>query len=232
MILGLSSWMNLRAGVISRFVLFVALAVAGAAFTCVVFYRLFFGDRYGRSLRSLMLAVTLASMWMALFVSYGGLAEVGFRWRVRQLLPDLKKDASILLSQWPTKDGSLPFLGEFAVNKDDLALDKNGQWQAIMPLGQLDPSKPFPVRARVWPLIYKKNDGRLFFCMNSKGYRTWVEYRPDESEPHPFLNSVKFDGTAHEVPLTSIRLEPHWFLVSTISPPGAFLDEDLRRLNP
>jgi hypothetical protein len=232
MTLDLSSWMNLWAGVISRLLLFVALAVAGAAFTFVVLYRLLFGDHKGRSLRSLMLAVTLTGMWLGLFTSYDGLREVGFRWRVRQLLPELKQDASILLSEWPTKDGSLPFLGEFAIDKETLGLDTFGQWQAIMPLGPLDPSKPRPVRAMVWPLIYKKNDGRLFFCMMSKGYRTWVEYRPDESEPNLFFKTVRFDGSTSEVSLTSIQLEAHWFLVWNISPPEVFMDEDLRRLNP
>jgi hypothetical protein len=193
-VLGPSSWTNLWRILGPRLFLFAALATAGIAFAALTVYRLFFGNRQGRSLSSLLLVVALASMWMGLCVSYDGLAEAGLRWRVRRMLPGLKEDASILLAKWPTADGELPFSGKFLVHKDDPGI----LTRSIL----IEPLDIFPFDERV-TMIAKRDDGRLIIVVQP--LVAWVEYHPDESNP----NSLVVTGDE----LNVVQLEPHWFLV-------------------
>jgi hypothetical protein len=197
-VLGPSSWTNLWRILGPRLLLFAVLALIGVACAVLVVYRQFFGDRQGRSLRSLLLVVALASMWMGLCVSYNGLAEAGLRWRIRRMLPGLKQDASILLAKWPTTDGELPFSGKYVIDKDrpDLlvSLWAFGPYADMFPFGE----------TVAW--IVKLDHGRLMIGVYPLVARiARVEYRPDETKPNPLVSP---DDT-----LSVVELEPHWFLL-------------------
>src|ERR1051325_6929483 len=111
-----SSWVVEWDELWPRILLFCVLGLAGGITALIVVYRLFFGHPQGRSIRALLFAVLLTAFWLTLFISREQIAEAGFHWRVLRMLPGMKADASILLDKWPTENGSLPFLGDFAVD--------------------------------------------------------------------------------------------------------------------
>ena len=125
----------------------------------------------------------------------------------RQLLSGLKTDASILMANWPTAPGKLPFSGQYWVDKDDTDF--------VFIVGDsLRTDPPPPVTEWVFPWVWKVEGGGLRFDVDT--VRTKVEYHPSERLPASFVTTVRYcgkEGKVKHIMERFVQLEPHWFLV-------------------
>jgi hypothetical protein len=184
-----------------RLLLLAVIAVAGLIATLMVFYRTLFGSAHSRTLRGMFVAVALVALWLTLGLSHGAIEESGFRWRLRRALPRLKQDAAVLLAQWPTTAGVLPFSGQFLT-------------EANNPILVLLSDDVFAISETVGPLIQRMNDGGIKF---DYAYGN-VEYHPGENQPTSYTDPAAYAGleALHaEYALQSYtELEPNWFFTT------------------
>jgi hypothetical protein len=124
----------------------------------------------------------------------------------RRLLPGLKTDASMLMANWPTVPGTLPFSGQYWADKADP--------DSIFILGDsLRTDPPLPVTEWATSSVWKAESGGLRFDLETVG--TKVEYHPAAGTPASFVTSVRYcgkEGKVEHVMKRYVRLEPHWFL--------------------
>lgn len=193
------SWLRDWDGLGTRRMLFAGLAIIGILSIATVFVRLLVGDRQGRSLRALILAIALVAMWMSFFVSWKKLAGQVFLWHISQMMPGIKQDALILSTSWPTGDGTLPYLGEF---KSDIE-----HRNRILPVAFHDSPTRYRFDYAVGPYVERTKDGRIKFYADS--ISCWIEFRPDDSKPASFRKPIETYRTKYE----HLQLERHWFLV-------------------
>ncbi len=204
-----------------RFVLFGILLLLGVGLNAVVAYRIFFGDRESRSLRSLLLGVALCGAWLSLPLSYKEIAEAGHRWRVQRILPYLAKDAAMLKAEWPQPSqlgepaGSpttviyLPFSGIFVARSPD----------APNFLSKSSACYPYSFSKQTGAWIWKTDDGGLRF--STLDHEIAVEHHPHGGTPKSFNQtygsmdaSGKRTDTDYEYALVKYEeLEPGWFFV-------------------
>jgi hypothetical protein len=202
-----------------RFVSFGILLLLAAGLNSVVAYRIFFGDRESRSLRSMLLGVALCGMWLSLPLSYKDIAETGQRWRVQRILPYLAKDASMLKAKWPrpspaaaplgspTTVSHLPFSGTFVA------------WSANAPLVKSSRSYPCTFNKQTGNWIWRTDDGGFRF--STLDPEIAVEHHPHGGTPKSFnqtYGSVDARGTLHQTNYKYVlvkydELEPGWFVV-------------------
>jgi hypothetical protein len=125
----------------------------------------------------------------------------------RRLMPGLKTDASILMANWPTVPGKLPFSGQYWVDNDCPDF--------ILILGEcLRADPPLPVTEWVVPWVWKVERGGLRFDLDTVCAK--VEYHPSEGTPASFVTPVRCcanEGKVEHVMEKFIQLEPNWFLV-------------------
>jgi hypothetical protein len=176
-----------------RLLLFATLAAVGALATLLVFYRILFGSRQGRSLRSLFLAVALVGLWLTLSLSREKLESAGFQWRLHRAAKGLKQDAAILLAEWPMRDGVLPYSGPYTAEGRKLVVP----WS---------PSK-YPMNLKVGPFIGQRGDNQLIFFL----FPDRIEYYPEGRQPGPATGpKLLFE--------TYIEIEPNWYFVTFSQP--------------
>ncbi len=222
MYLGITSWTRYGWDEIGpRIVLLCILLVLAGAFNVLVFYRLFSGSRQARSLRSLLLSIALFGMWLSLPLSYKEIADAGHRWRVRRILPNLAKDASMLDAAWPqprpaagplgspTTVAYLPFSGIFVVSSPD---DPNF-------LSKSSPSYPCSFRKQTGPWIWRMDNGGLRF--STIDHDISVEHHPHGGTPKSFNQTYgRLDGSGNRIEtdyeyavVKYEEFEPGWYLV-------------------
>ncbi|MEX2141454.1 MAG: hypothetical protein WD894_19465 [Pirellulales bacterium] len=189
----------------SRLVLFAVLVGIGVLTTLLVFYRILFGRRQSRSLRSLFLAVALVGLWLALGVSHERLESAALQWRLGRAVQGLKQDAAILTANWPTTEGVLPYLGQYVVA------------DAYLLLVEWPQNDHYSMREIVGPCISRSPNGalRVDFLPDK------IEYHPNGGKPTSFMElpndnrGFPNDGLDTRYVLESyVELEPNWFLVS------------------
>jgi hypothetical protein len=95
------------------------LAAVGIVANTVVASRLVAGRAGGRSVSSYLGATALAGAWLCLFVGFDDLKWNGFKVRLARQMPEIQSLFEPLRNDWPTKDGALPVVGDFSVDKRD-----------------------------------------------------------------------------------------------------------------
>lgn len=183
----------------SRLAVLGVITVAGFAGLFVVLGRLMFGKGTDRTVRRMMLATALVGAWLGLAVSYQSLDWFGFKFRIKRELPSLKAIAGRLREEWPTKEGTLPGLGDY----------------------QLDPSAPdylllsgsqskYPMREKVAGSVQRSKHGAILFQVERDAF---VEYHPDGRSPRSFSEPFSDFSVRRNLIHTDI-LEQHWYLAS------------------
>ena len=206
----------------SRLVLFAALAGLGALTTLLVFYRILFGNRHGRSLRSLFLGRGLdRRLWLTLGLSHEKLESAGFHWRLRRAVQGLKQDAEILLAKWPTTDGALPYSGAYTVASwwifEDLimlSLENVHNPGDVLSIAW-PPGNLYPVLENISSITRTPDGGLVFYlCFDTMDLCfSKLEYHPKGTTPRNTSPLGPF--VAHFV-----ELEPNWFIVSYAPEPN------------
>jgi hypothetical protein len=186
-----------------RLILFWGLAAIGTLSTLLVFYRMLFGNRRARTLRSIFIATALVAIWLTFYLSHEKLSSAGFRWRLHRAVQGLKEDAAILLAKWPTADGTLPYSGDYVI------AGNNPPTLFVMSFDS------FPMRETVGAFITRAGDGGIMFDYDPGR----VEYHPDANAPRTYT-----DGSQDRQKLLRmkhvlqdyIELEPNWFFATYV----------------
>ena len=193
----------------SRLVLFAVLAGIGVLSTLLVFYRIVFGRLQGRSLRSLFLAVALVGLWLTLGISHKKLESAGFQWRLRSAVQGLKQDAEILVANWPTTNGELPYSGAYTVEAE------NPHFIFLRSEMEL-----YSTKERVGPFVTRTDNGAILFDYIADK----VEFHPTGSKPSEYTQVVWENGQEafrmRWIVDNYIELEPNWFFVAYVPEPN------------
>lgn len=189
----------------TRYVLFVVLAACGFASTAIAFFRLFVGNRAARSLKGYFAVVALIGIWLMFMLNHDRVAWTGFVWHFQRMVPGLKTDVKELCSAWPVKDGELPNLGKYKIQKITDAFPADLLPESWTPGFQF---------SHAVHSVERGPNGRIKFGLGK--FPAWIEYRADPNEYTWSLSDEPFRfQEAHERELTLIEFEPKWFLVWT-----------------
>jgi hypothetical protein len=186
---------------------FSILSLLTVAWTCGVarmIYLFAAGKPADRSVRALLMGVTLACVSVGIVVGIERIYSAGITLRVRMILSGLKEDATYLQSQWPGESGELPFLGEFIV-------------EAANPKILTRRMGIVSIREPVGPFIVGLNDGGIAFDL-AYAHDSAVEFHPPNTKPTSYNRVIRsadhspvFDWR-YEVH-DAVELSPGWFYV-------------------
>jgi len=129
------------------------------------------------------------------------------RFRVPRELPRFKEVATRLVHRWPTKNGSLPQVGDY------IMMTRNGSDTMFFNTG-----RPFGFlfREKFGHFIWRCEDGGLRFALLSRP-DCFVEYHPKGMAPGSLAQSLPSDLSRRE-PFRAARLEDSWYLTQIRSP--------------
>lgn len=167
-------------------------------------YRFAMGAPADRSLRAMLMGVTLFCFTIGVIVGSGRLHEAGIGLRIKMVLSDLKEDAAVLQTQWPTKSGSLPCLGDYTVEETNPnILRSKGRWNSI--------------REPIGGFIVRLEENGISFDLGNRPDETieWHQNGQKPSSHHRVIRykdrSVAFDWRYDVRDI--IELSPGWFYV-------------------
>ena len=143
------------------------------------------GTKDYRSLKSMLVFMTLVGLWLGLIMSLPEIAWYGKQWRVGRLLNRLEPIVAELREDWPTTDGSSPTLGPFK----------------SYPLTQpttlmLMVSPPLPESGVRLTQVERADSGALRFLLAGSEVGDWVEWHPEGSSPASYRSGL---GPSHEL---------------------------------
>jgi len=179
-------------GIISAGVLIAGISLA------LMLLGLFLGGQRFRSMRRWMLFMALVAGWLGLAVSWPEVYWLGQLHRFKPTLAAAEAMVHRLQADWPEEDGDLPEIGPF------LAYPK-GAPTTILPLRWIT----FPQSELRFSAIERTKDGALRFELAGDEAGAWLEWRPNDEKPEPFLSGL---DTAYHVTRQQ-KIAPHWFLV-------------------
>ena len=194
-----------------RLAAFGMLAGFALASVAVVVVRHFVGRGTGRTILGIMLMTALVAGWFSLFVSYDRLAWWGMRFRVTREVPRFKEVATQLQYRWPTKNGSLPQMGDYVMTT------RNGSDKMLF---TTPPAVLYPFHETFGNVIWPCEDGGLRFALHSRG-DCFVEYHPNDTAPETLSPPVPSDLSRRE-PLRAVRLEHSWYLTQYSLPANSY----------
>jgi hypothetical protein len=171
-------------------------------------YRLARGTANDRSLRSLLLVVTLLCLTCGLVVGIKQLNKATLYYRVAFALAGFKEDAAALEGKWPTENGELPNRGKFKI------VDKKNSHLLLV-------NTPYwSMEEHVGSLVLLLDDGGYAFDLKAHA-DVYVENHPHNGHPnsHRFVMYSASPKNYRDCEVQfnlvkSIELEPGWFLVT------------------
>ena len=158
---------------------------------------LLWGSKHYRSLKSLLMFVTLASLWVGLVVSLPNIAWYGKQVRVAKLLDDFEPIATELQADWPADDGESPTLGPYMA----------------YPIGQpvtlvlLKPPVLQPSGTTI-TLVERSKRGGFRFHLAGSELGDWLEFHPPGQQPESFQGGLQ----QHFELVRQRQLCSSWFL--------------------
>lgn len=163
-----------------------ALLILGGGISLGLFFLLIMGAIFGpksyRSLKSLLIFVTLGCLWLGLAMGLKNIAWYGKQMRVQPLLAKLQPIADELKSNWPSQDEVSQTLGPFKAYPL-----KNPNTLILM----ISPALP-ESEVRLTQVI-RSEEGALRFLLAGSELGDWLEWHPKGSQPTAFADGFHAD---------------------------------------